>query len=298
MTKQLNIVLRDLDTSPEVLVVASVINSFAALCRLLLTGILLLFQNLPPIYGLTFLSVLTGIFILLIFRFTSNRDKLDQVKNHIKADILKVWLFNHDFIVVLKTQGALFLDNLRYIRHTFPSFLIMIIPILSVLVVSSAWFDHRPLRPAETILVTLAFRSETSPDIMEIIPQFPESLRATAPPVRVESLRQISYRVQANKTGEHCIKWMVNGKNIEKKITVSNKSVPVFPLSVRSTIKNSFFHFASPSLSPEGPIESINVLYPERTISIWGWNINWLVVFFAGSLITIMVFKNILGIVL
>ena len=51
------------------------------------------FQGLNSAVGLFVVSVLTGIVMLIIFRYTSNQKGIEQVKNRIKAYFLEMKLY-------------------------------------------------------------------------------------------------------------------------------------------------------------------------------------------------------------
>ena len=53
---------------------------------------------------------------------------------------------------------------------------------------------------------------------------------------------------------------------------------------------------AEPALPDDCSIESIAVTYPERTIDIFGYEMNWIWLFFILSMIAGFIFKELLGI--
>ena len=62
------------------------------------------FAELDPWWGLSALSVLTGVVMLVIFRFTSNQGGIRSAKNRIKAFFLEVRLYNDDLGLIFSAQ--------------------------------------------------------------------------------------------------------------------------------------------------------------------------------------------------
>jgi hypothetical protein len=81
----------------------SIVN--AALARV--TDILLLpFSGWHPLAGLSVVSLATAVVMLVIFRRTSNQQKLAAVKRSIHAGVFEIRLYNDDFFAILRAQPS------------------------------------------------------------------------------------------------------------------------------------------------------------------------------------------------
>jgi len=68
----------------------SIINTFFGK---LIEWMILPFRGMTPWIGMAVISLVTGIFMLLIFRLTSNQKGIRQVKDKIKAHLMEIRLF-------------------------------------------------------------------------------------------------------------------------------------------------------------------------------------------------------------
>ncbi|MBM4076329.1 MAG: hypothetical protein FJ267_11900, partial [Planctomycetes bacterium] len=85
----------------RVTLVATVLNQIAnMLGRLVLSPI----GMMPEILGAVVVSVVTGIVLLLAFKYTSNQRSIKRVRSDIKAQLLALSLFKESIAVSLKFQ--------------------------------------------------------------------------------------------------------------------------------------------------------------------------------------------------
>ena len=89
-----------------------------ALLRPLFDTLLYPFRDLPPIVGITVVSLVTAIGLLIVFKHTSNQKALEDVKRHIHAGLFEIRLFNDDFRAIMRAQGDILRHNLRYMRYS------------------------------------------------------------------------------------------------------------------------------------------------------------------------------------
>ena len=82
-------------------------TTFLTLVNQLFDLIFFPFRSLNPMVGLTVVSFLTGILMVLVFRTTSNQAGIKQVKERIKAHLLAIRLFQDQLDVVLRTHARI-----------------------------------------------------------------------------------------------------------------------------------------------------------------------------------------------
>ncbi|NOR12743.1 MAG: hypothetical protein GQ545_05770, partial [Candidatus Aminicenantes bacterium] len=92
------------------------------------------FRDMNPWVGMIIISFLTGLLMLVIFRYTSNQAGIKKAKNKIKAHLLELRLYKDSLGLSLKAQGNILLANLKYITHSFKPMLVMIIPVILILI--------------------------------------------------------------------------------------------------------------------------------------------------------------------
>lgn len=140
------------------------------------------FRHLNPWFGMVFVSLLTGLLMLVIFRLTSNQEGIKRVKDKIKAHLLELRLFKDNLNISLKAQGQILRHNFRYIGYSLKPMLVMMIPLILILVQLNFWFGYKPLRPGESAI--LKVKLERAPSRWNWMPPSklpPESLSKRRP---------------------------------------------------------------------------------------------------------------------
>jgi len=118
------------------------------------------FRGVHPLWYLFFFSLLAGILMLLIFRYTSNQKKIKETKDKIKAYLIEVRIFNEDLGILLSAQKNLLFYNAKYLMHALKPILFMIVPVSIILIQLQGWFGYKPLGIGESTLLKVKFTDE------------------------------------------------------------------------------------------------------------------------------------------
>ena len=65
------------------------------------------FREMAPIVGLTLVSLVTAIFLLIVFKYTSNQKALENVKRKVHAGLFEIRLYNDDFRSIMRAQSGI-----------------------------------------------------------------------------------------------------------------------------------------------------------------------------------------------
>ena len=101
--------------------------------------------RLGPEASMAVVSLLVGLFMLFIFKRTSNQAGIRRAKDRIKAHLLELRLYKSDFGQTMRSQGRILAANGRYFLHALKPMLVIVVPILLVLVQLDARFGARAL---------------------------------------------------------------------------------------------------------------------------------------------------------
>jgi hypothetical protein len=247
--------------------------------------IILPFKTIDPIWSLALFSLLLGVLMLLIFRYTSDQQKIREVKSKIRAYIFELSLFKDDIGIVLSAQKNIFIHNLRYIKYALRPMLFMIIPVAIILIQLESWYGHRPLRPDEAAVVSLKLRYGVEP-IPDITLTTGKGIDIETPPLRIPGEREVDWRIRAQEPGAHELKFKMPGQDVVQKVIVSGGGLTqISPLVSASDTRDMLLN---PSLKPlpEGSIvERIRIDYPANSVEVYKWHVHWLVVVFVLSIV-------------
>ncbi|TKJ30951.1 hypothetical protein CEE39_07685 [bacterium (candidate division B38) B3_B38] len=259
-------------------------GSFNFLINRLFDGIFYLFISLNPWVAMVVVCLLTGIFMLLIFRYTSNQKGIRQAKDKIKAHFLELRLFKEDFSLMMRAQGKILRYNLIYMKHSLKPMLIMILPLVIVLIQFNFRFGFRPFKANEEVIVGITFSEPLPLQAMDISLEAPEGLEVETPPLRINSLHEVDWRLLAKEAGNYILKVHVGEELFTKMVTVSDELCQLSPRRVSRSFFQEFLYPSEPPLPSNSPVCYIEVKYPTRHLNLGGWNIHWLIVFFVLSI--------------
>src|SRR6266545_3350538 len=140
---------------------------------------------LGPFWLLCVVSMLAGVLMLLIFRFTSNQAKIKEAKDRMQAHLIEIRLFKDNPRIILSALKNILLYNARYMKHAFKPMLYMILPISLMLIQLDGWFGYRPLQIGESAIVSVTL-SEEGPKLFSTISiEADKGLIVETPPLRI-----------------------------------------------------------------------------------------------------------------
>lgn len=244
------------------------------------------FRGLDHWVGMVYISILTGLFMLFIFRFTSNQEGIRKVKDMIKAHLLELRLFKDSFAISFKAQGSIFRCNLKYIGYSAKPMLVMIIPLVLIIIHLNLWFGYQSLAPGERAILKVRLKQGFDPLQLSLSVAPSSGFTIETPPLRMGEEREINWRLQAKGKGIHDILLILNGEEIHKKLTVSGKPLSrISPAKVRKDFLAQLLNPGEPPISSNSPLEAIKIVYPSKNMSLFGWPIHWLIVYFVLSIL-------------
>ena len=270
------------------------------------------FAGLPPIVPVTVVALVSGIFALLVYRWTSDQTAIAAVKRRLFGHLLEVRLFNDDLRAVLAAQLRLLRENLTYLRLNLVPLLWMIVPFMLLIAQLQFHYGYDGLEVGDRTLlvVDLAPADPAAAGGEEAAPRPPIELEASAgvavetAGVWVPSLRQVLWRLRADEPGHHELVVRADGESFTKSLLVvapeaGARWVRRSPTRRRAAILDQLLYPAEPSLPRGGPIERIDVRYPAASISFFGlFDVHWLIAFLVLSLAFAFALRNRFGVTL
>jgi hypothetical protein len=115
--------------------------------------------------------------------------------------------------------------------------------------------------------------------------------------VHVTSLMEVSWRIRAVEPGRHQLLVKVDGEAaVEKELVVGEGWGKTSTLRTGKSLVDKLLYPGESPIPSSHPIQSIEVIYPTLDIRTFGWDLNWLFVFFVLSLVFGYAFKGALGV--
>jgi uncharacterized membrane protein (DUF106 family) len=255
--------------------------------------------EMPGWLSNTIISAVTGILLLVVFKYTSNQRAIGRVRDDIKANMLALKLFKDELSVTFRSQGRVILGGFRLLRHAIRPLLVMMVPVSLELGQMGLWYQQRPLRPPEEArpgeesLITMKLAGSPEDPMPRVRIVSIPGAEVTIGSVHIRSKREVCWAIRARKSGRHHIVFEVDSQRIEKELVVGEGFMRLSAVRPPWDWTAILLHPLEKPFAVDSPVQSISIDYPSRESWTSGtdW---WLVYFFVASLVSALIFKPLL----
>ncbi len=258
----------------------------------IINGLLFPFRSFPPLVGLTVVSVLTGVAMLLVFRATSNQKGVAAVKRRIAAGVFEIRLFNDDPRAILRAQADILRHTVTYLGLNLVPMLWMIVPLVLVIIQLQFHYGYAGLEPGSTALVKVKVNDASASAAPDVSLDADLGIEVESPLLWIPSLGEANWRIAARHLGDHELRVLIGGEVFAKRVRVTDAVVRLAPVRPSNRFVDQLFNPVERPLPADAPVESITVTYPEARIGFLFWDAHWLVVFFVLSILTALVLQR------
>jgi len=247
-----------------------------------------------PTVALWVISAVTGVVMLLIWRYTSNQDAIGDVRRKISAHLLATRLFKDDLSVTFRAQRQILWQAVRLLGYSFKPMVIMAVPFVLIMVQIGLRYEHRPLSPGQQARVKVTLRPGAKWKGVGDQVSLPEGCQRNAnDPCRVESLRTVDWRITPSRPGEYRMAFGSGGDKVEMPLIVGEEFARLSRVRGGALVDR-LLYSAETSIPSASVFESIEVYYPTRSTPIFGWDVHWLITLLILSIVFALIFKPIL----
>ncbi len=275
----------------------SILNS---LIRPLIDTLQVPLAGSSPLLGITLWSIPTAWFALLVFKRTSNQDRIAEVKRRIQACLFEIRLFNDDLRAIVRAQGEILRHVIHYQALALKPMIWILPPLVLLMVHLHAFYGFRGLQPGDDALVSVeietGWRVSDGSDEPPVRLDAPPGIRLDTPAVWVPSLSEVSWRVAAEAPGDYELQFAVGDQRVAKSLRVTDRVVRLSPTRPGGSLLDQLEWPSEPPLPRSSPIRSIHVAYPEGNVNVFGWILEsqyaWMVVFFVLTMVIAVALKG------
>jgi hypothetical protein len=268
-------------------VLSRVLAVLNPVCTVLGDAVYAVLSPLPVWLGLTLISAVAGVVMLVAFRYTSNQKAIGRARDDITANLLALKLFKDEIGVTFRSQGRILGALARLQWHMFRPVLIMLLPMLLLLGQMGVRYQWRPLQPGEVALICL-YLDPAQTDVPAVTLEPSPALRVEAGPVPGGG--ELVWRVRAGEPGRHRLRFDVAGTTLEKELVVGGGFQRVSAERLAAHWTSQILHPTERLLPAGGPVASIEIAYSGVHSYIYGANW-WILYFFIVSMAFALLFK-------
>lgn len=253
------------------------------------------FLTFEPVWAMIFVSLIAGLFMLWVFAKISDQDEIKRVKNLIRGNLLGVRLFQHDLGVVMRLQGRILRHTLTYMKYSVFPMLVMIVPVCFIVIQLNLHFSVSPLGVGEKTLVKVKMRDAESLG-KQIVLETPEGVQLETPAVRIDSEREIVWRIRGDKEGRYALRVKIGTDSLVKELIVGERWSSVSAIKTGKSFWNVLLWPGEAPIAKSHVVESVEINYPTLSMALFGWDFHWLVWFFVLSVAFGFAFKGVFGV--
>jgi len=231
-----------------------------------------------PLVALVLISSVFGVIVALVFRWTSNQQKMRRIADLCRAQVLAIKLFKDDPKSIFLAFGRLIRYSAQRMWCLFPSMIVILFPSVLLLVHLAVWYEHRALSPGETTVMELQLTDKAWESSQEIAPELSTQFSLETPALRDLEEKSILWRIRVNETEPSTIQWRIDSQVFDKSLTVSDEVKVLSPVSVRRPGPgwwDRLLYPAEEAFSSSSLVQGISIHHPSRSTRVFGWDVPW-----------------------
>jgi len=248
-------------------------------------------ETLPGWLSATLVACVTGVLLLLIFKYTSNQQAIKQVRADIKANMLALKLFKESASVALEAQGRILVGAFWLLIYALVPILVMMVPVLLILGQLGLWYQARPLHQGEEALVKLKLGGEGDAPLPDVRLLSTDAVTVETGPVRVPSKHEVWWNIKAQMKGYHRLSFQVGDQDYEKELAVGDGFMRVSMQRPGRQWSDLLMHPSEKPFDPESAVQSIEIIYPSRASWTSGTD-SWVIYWFVTSMVAALIVRR------
>jgi hypothetical protein len=274
-------------------VAAQVAAWASTVANLLGTVVLAPLGLVPGWLSATIVSGLTGVLLLIAFKYTSNQRAIKRVRDDISANLLALKLFHDSTSVAFQCQVRLLVGAWRQLVLAIVPVLVMTAPVTLLLSQLALWYQARALHVGEETVVTVTLSGAAGSSWPRVSLRPTEAVEVIVGPVRIQSQRSLCWSIQPRRAGYHRLVFQVADQIVEKELAVGDGLMRVSRERPGWDWMSIVLNPGEPPFRPGEPLRSIEIAYPRRLSWTSGTD-SWVIYWFAGSMTAAVCFRRVL----
>jgi hypothetical protein len=250
---------------------------------------------LPGWLSATVIGVVTGVLMLIAFKYTSHQSAIKKTRDQIKANLIALSLFKDDVRVGLRAQGRILGNAGKLLLLSLVPMLVMTIPMVLILGQLALWYQARPLRVGEETIMTVQLESVDKTAVKKVKLNSTDGIELAIGPVRVPTKRMVCWTIKPMQQGLHELSVQFDDQTFTKQLAVGDGFMPVSLKRPARRWTEMFLHPREPAFSPDSPVQSIEIGFPDRDSWTAGTDV-WLLYWFAVSMVAAFAVKPLVGV--
>lgn len=250
----------------------------------------LLFDGLVAPFGshrtaaLVVLSLVSGAALALLYKATSDQERIKRAREVFKARILEMRLYPDDIVLITRALWGAIASQGTYLRIALKPIVIVLVVALPLFFQLEARFAPAPITPQERFLVTTTLAPGMDVRGGEVSLKASDGLAVDPKPVRALASREIVWRVTAHDHGDQSLTLSAFGSTYRIPVVTTARAGTIGTRRSRS-FADALLHPGLPPIPRNSPIAAVHIGYADDDYTVLGHRGGWLAVFLVASLV-------------
>ncbi len=228
------------------------------------------FDWLGPFWGLSLLSLLSGIGMLWVVGKTTPQSLVERSRNRMDSAIYEIRLFIDSPKRVVISLGRLISNSLLYIAFMLPAFVILALPLTFMYLSLETRHGMEAIPVDQPFVISVDLADGVDGRTLALAPS--DGLEITAPPLYVPSKQAVYLRAEMKKPTTSTLQLDVGGRGVSKLIVGDPHATQMAP--DRASGVDLFISYG-PETDLDGPITGISVSHGAKDNSYLGMAMPW-----------------------
>lgn len=250
------------------------------------------FSSLPEYVDILFLSIVSAVLFLIIFKKTSKQEKIKHHKEKIYGHIIQIVIYKDQLRVILQSILGILKHNIIYIGYMLPPLLFIIIPLWIFTTQINNRFGYQPFEDNQAFILRLEMDMSHpvyDADLLEHVQVLSsEGISIETDPIRIFSEGSISWRAKVidSNTPQSISISMGNPKQeVTKRIVTMDIKERFGAKRSKYNLSSSLTNSAEPFIPASSLFRSVFVSYDRNEYSLIWWETDVIIFYFVLILI-------------
>ena len=250
-------------------------------------------QEWPPVCTLLVLSVVAGMLMAVVFRYTSNQRALRRVADRSRAQVLAIKLFKDDLGTMFGSLNGLLRYTLLRLLYSLPPMLVMLVPFVLVLAQLALRYEYRPLAVGEHAVLELQMAPHAWEEHQTVPIEAPPQIDVETEPLRDVEEKAVYWRIRAKQAVPGTVRWKLGSHSdkevvVEKQVAITDDATRLPSVSARRpgpSWWDRLLYPGEPGFSADSPVQAVVVHYARRSTPVFGFDVVWWLTFLIASML-------------
>ena len=252
------------------------------------------FSFVNDFWGIFFLSAVSSLVVLVIYKYLSAPEKIKDAKDKIKANILAIRLYRDFWKVILASFGKSVLYTLKYFSlNLLP--LVVVLPILApIFSQMDVRYGMRPFEADEVAVVKAYFNVDV--ETLDIKLAQSDFVKPLMKPVFIKAKKEVDWKLAVRSDKAFDLAIEVGDKTYKKVLAAGKYTGAISNKKYSHSNFNHFIYPAEPLFVTGNELEAVYIAHPGKTVNFLGTRIHWLWHYLLWTLVIVLGLRKKFGV--